>query len=147
MINEYNKEQIKDNLKTILGLEWFGIRIEDTKEMSEPYGIATKTIYYYSVPETSTIEIEDVEVNKRIKTADGLKLIAKETLTGILIDTFKSIYPDDDELIEEITTNMSDYFKFYAKVRKGEVWNKELGDNRVKELCEEIQNANEYKEI
>jgi hypothetical protein len=147
MSNEYDKEQIKDNLQTILGLEWFGIRIEDTKEMSEPYGIATKTIYYYSVPETSTIEIEDVEVNKRIKTADGLKLIAKETLTAMLIDSCKSLYPDDEEFIEDVKNKISDYFKFYAKVRKGEVWNKEMGDNRVKELCEKIQNANEYKEI
>jgi hypothetical protein len=147
MSNEYNKEQIEGNLKTIFGLEWCGIRIEDTQEVSSNYGLTTKTIFYYSVPETSTIEVEDVELNKKIKTADGLKLVAKETLTAMIVDSFKSVYPDDDELIEDIITNMSDYCKFYAKVRKGEAWSKEMGDNRVKELCGEIQKANEYKEI
>jgi hypothetical protein len=65
----------------------------------------------------------------------------------MLIDSCKIIYPDDEEFIEDVKNNMSDYFKFYAKVRSGEVWNKEMGNSRIKELCEDIQKASGYVEI
>ena len=57
MFEEYSREQIEKNLKTVLTLEWLGIHIEDTKEKNDEYGIPSKTVYYFSVPETSTIEI------------------------------------------------------------------------------------------
>lgn len=147
MNNGYIKEQIADNFKIILNLEWLGIRIEDTKEERENFGFITKTVYYYSVPESSVIELDNKELNSRIKTSDGLKLLAKEALTDMLIDSCKTVYPNDEEFIEDVKSNVSEYFKFCAKVRKGEVWNKEMGDNRVKELCEDIQKASQYSEV
>lgn len=147
IIEEYSKKQLVNNLRTILTLEWFGIRIIDTKEEVDKFGFTTKTIYYYSVPESSTIDLDDMELNNIIKTSDGLKLFAKETLINMLIDSCKNAYPDDDEFIDEIKNNTSDYFKFYAKVRKGEVWSKEMGNNRLEELHKEIQKANGYKEV
>lgn len=142
-----NYENIEKNLHTILGLEWLGIHIEDTKTEDDDFGFATKTVYYYSVPEFSIIEVDNIAVNNRIKTANGLKSLAKEALIERLINTCKSAYPDDKEFIEDIKNNTSNYFKFYAKVRKGEVWNKELGDQRIKEILEEIENAAGYKEV
>lgn len=140
------KEQLNNNLQVILGLEWLGIRIEDIKEESDNFGLS-KTIYYYSVPESSVIESDSEELNARIKTSDGLKLLAKETLIEMVIGACEAAYPDDKEFIDDIQNNISEYFKFKAKVRKGEVWNKEKGDNRVQELCGEILQGTQYSEV
>ena len=142
-----DKKQLTDNFKTILNLEWLGVRIEDIKEERSNFGFTTKTVYYYSVPESSIIELDNQDLNSRIKTSDGLKLLAKETLTDMLIKSCKIAYPNDEEFIEDVKSNVSEYFKFCAKVRRGEVWNKEMGDNRVKELCEDVQQAAQYKEV
>lgn len=147
MIEEYSKEQITENFKTVLSLEWFGIRIEDVKEEKDRFGFSNKTVYYYSVPELSTIEVADEVLNNKIKTSDGLKLLAKESLIDMLIDSCRDAFPDDKEFIEDIKNNISDYFKCYAKVRIGEVWSKDLGTKRVEELCNEIKNAIGYKEV
>lgn len=147
MNDGYSKERIENNYKIILTLEWFGVRIEDVKEENDDSNLMIKTVYYYSVPESSTIEIDDKDWNARIKTADKLKLLAKEVLSDMLINSCKDVLPDEEEFIEDIKNNTSDYFKFYAKVRKGEIWNKEMGDNRIKELHEEIKNASQYNEV
>ena len=137
-----NQELFMESFKLLLGLEKLGIRIEDTKEDVE----SGKTIYYFSVPEFSILEIENKELNNKIKTADGLKLIAKELLTEMVINACEAQYPDE-EFITDVKNNISEYFKFYAKVRNGETWNQELSDNRVKELIEDLQNASQYKEV
>ena len=49
--------------------------------------------------------------------------------------------------IENVKNNISEYFIFRAKVRSGEVWNKEMGDLRVKELCEDVKQAAQYSEV
>ena len=67
MFEDYSKEQIKKNLKTVLTLEWLGVHIEDTKELTDEYGILSKTVYYFSVPETSIIEEDGNELRKTIK--------------------------------------------------------------------------------
>ena len=121
--------------------------IEDIKEERSNFGFTTKTVYYYSVPESSIIELDNQDLNSRIKTSDGLKLLAKETLTDMLIKSCQTAYPNDEEFIEDVKSNVSEYFKFCAKVRKGEVWNQEMGDNRVKELCEDVKKAAQYKEV
>ena len=142
------QKQFENYLNIIFGLEWLGIRMEETKEEKDSnWFFTTKTAYYFSVPESSTIEIENQELNARIKTSDGLKSLAKETLTDMVIDACEQEYGKDKCFIEDVKNNISDYFKFYAKVRKGEVWTKELGDNRMKELTEEIQRASGYSEV
>lgn len=147
MIEEYSKEQLAENLKIVLSLEWLGIRIEDVKEEKDRFGFSKKTVYYYSVPESSTIEVADETQNAKIKTSDGLKLLAKETLIDMLINSCRDAFPDDKEFIEDVKNNISDYFKCYAKVRTGEVWSKDLGEKRVEELCKEIVDATGYKEV
>ena len=141
MLEGYSKEQIEKNLKTVLTLEWLGIHIEDTKETMD------KTIYYFSVPETSTIEVEDKELTKRIQSSDGLIALAKEEILNILLEACNDEFDDDKEFLEEIKNNTSDYFKFYAKVRTGEKWSKDLGDAMVKRLTDEIHAASAYKEV
>ena len=139
-----DKSALQKNVETVLGLEWLGIRFEDTREEKGSYGLFSKFVYYYSVPETSTIEIDNKELNEKIKTAHGLKYLAKETIIEMILNSFAS---EDKEFIEDVKNNIHDYFKFCAKVRTGEVWTKELGDNRIKELTTEIQKASGYIEI
>ena len=44
MFEDYSKEQIEKNLKTVLTLEWLGVHIENTKEVADEYGILSKTV-------------------------------------------------------------------------------------------------------
>lgn len=64
----------------------------------------------------------------------------------MVIGACKAQYPDE-EFIADVKNNISEYFKFYAKVRSGETWNQEFSDSRVKELIEDLQNASGYKEV
>lgn len=139
-----DKSVLQKNVEAVLGLEWLGIRFEDTREEKGSCGLFSKFVYYYSVPETSTIETENKELNEKIKTAHGLKYLAKETIIEMMLNSFES---EDQEFVEDVKNNIHDYFKFCAKVRTGEVWTKELGDNRIKELTTEMQKASEYIEI
>lgn len=142
-----NEGQLASNIEQVFLLEYLGIRFEDTREEKDSYGFHSKTIFLFSVPESSAIELEDEELNARIKTADALKRLAKESILDMMIDSFKAQFGEDKEFLEHIKNNTSDYFKFYAKVRKGEVWTKELGDNRIKELTDDIKKASEYESI
>ena len=147
MIENYSKEQMQKNLKLLLTMEWFGIHIEDTKEITDDYGFLSKIACYFSVPETSTIEVKEKEVNEKIKSSEGLIALAKEELLDMLIDSYKDAFGNDEELIEEVKNNTSDYFKFYAKIRTGEKWTKELGDAMIKRLTDEIHAATAYREV
>lgn len=137
-----DRKQIESNLKTVLSLEYYGIHIEDTKEQ------VLKILYYFSVPEKSTIEIDNA-LNDKIKTADGLIKIAKESLTQIIIDSCKSEFNDDEEdeeFYNDVKNNISEYALFYAKVRKGEIWNEEMGKAAIQKITDEIKN-NLYKQV
>lgn len=142
-----SKEQLASNIENVFLLEYLGIRFEDTREEKDSYGFHSKTIFLFSVPESSTIELEDEELNARIKTSDALKHLAKESILDMMIESFKAQFGEDKEFLDHVKNNTSDYFKFYAKVRVGEVWTKELGDARIKELTEEIKEASKYREI
>ena len=135
------EELIKRNTTRLVNLEYLGIRIEDEKEEG------SKTAYYYSVPESSTLEVENKELNSRIKTANDLKNLAKETIVVMILDNCLKEFGEDAEFLYDIKNNTSDYFKFYAKVRSGEVWNKELAAQRMKDLKKEFENAYGYEEI
>lgn len=135
-----NGEQLLKNLKTTLTMEWYGIRTEDSKE------IGYTTHQYISVPESSTIEVEDPELNTKLKTAKGLMSVGKDMIVKMLLDSCDSEY-HDEEFTKEVKDNISEYLKVYAKVRKGEVWTREMGDARIEELTAEIKQATEFKEV
>lgn len=143
----YNTEQIQKNIKILFMLEYLGVHIDNTKEEVDEYGIPGKQIYYFSVPETSTIELEDKVLNSQIKTSDGLIALAKRELSDMVIDSCKDGFGDDDEFCEEIKDNLSNYLKFYAKVRTGETWNKELGYNAVEKIKDKLKNTSGYVEV
>lgn len=146
-MKEFNKELVLDSANVILNLEYLGVHFEDTKEEKSKYGLYTKMAYYFSVPESSTIEVDNEELNARIKTADGLKRLAKDELIAIFVKAYENDFEKDKDLLDYLKNNTSDYLKFYAKVRKGEVWNKELGDQRIKELIDEVQKASGYEVV
>lgn len=146
-MKEFNKELVLDSANVILNLEYLGVHFEDTKEERSKHGFFTKMAYYYSVPESSTIEVDNEELNTRIKTADGLKRLAKDELIAMFVKVYGSELGEDKEFLDYMKNNTSDYLKFYAKVRKGEVWTKELGDQRIKELIDAVQKVSGYEVV
>lgn len=137
---ENNSKQIKENLKTVLTLEYMGIHIEDTKEQD------FKQLYYFSVPERSTLKVESAK--EQAETADDLIKVAKETLIKMMLDSCKSVFGDaeDEEFYKDIENNISDYALFFTKVRKGEVWDKEMGKTAVNKIVEQLKNSS-YKQV
>lgn len=137
-----NQKQIEKNLKTILTLEYLGIHIEDTKERG------FKQLYYFSVPEKSTIETNDF-LNDQIKTSDGLIQVAKDFLAVMIINSCKSEFDDseeDEKFYEDVENNISEYALFFVKVRQGEVWDKEMGKTAVNKAVELLKNLS-YKHV
>ena len=134
-----NSKQTEENLKTVLTLEYMGIHIEDTKEQG------FKQLYYFSVPERSTLKTESAK--EQAETADDLIKVAKAALTEMILDSCKSEFDDEDEeFYKDVENNISDYALFFAKVRKGEVWNKEMGKAAVNKAVESLKNLS-YKQV
>lgn len=136
-----NQKQIEENLKTVLTLEYMGIHMEDTKE----HGF--KQLYYFSVPERSTLKTESAK--EQAETADDLIKVAKAALTEMILDSCKSEYADGEEYEEfykDVENNISEYALFFAKVRQGEVWNKEMGKTAVNKTVESLKNLS-YKQV
>jgi hypothetical protein len=148
MLENYSKEKIKELIEITLALEWLGIHIEDTKELKDEYGFPSKLCYLFSVPESSDIDVEDAELQEKVKTSDGLISIAKEQMMDTVNSLYKGTFGDEEDLFfGDVKDDMSDYVKFYAKVRTGEKWNKEMGDAAVKKLTNEIYAVSGYKEV
>lgn len=138
---ENNSKQIKENFKTVLTLEYMGIHIEDTKEQG------FKQLYFFSVPERSTLKIESAK--EQAETADDLIQVAKAALIEMILNSCKSEFDDgeeDEEFYKDVENNISDYALFFAKVRKGEVWNKEMGKAAVNKAVEPLKNLS-YKQV
>ena len=135
-----DKTQMIKNLETALLMEYYGIHMETTKEIEHT------TYYYITVPESSTMEFTDKELNGLIQTADGLIASAKTLLVEMLLESCKAL-GGDDKFIEHVKENLSEYIKVYAAIRKGEVWNKEMGEARIKEMEMELQRSMEYQEV
>ena len=133
-----NKKQIEENLKTVLTLEYMGIHIEDVVD-------DFKQLYYFSVPERSTLKVESVK--EQAETADDLIQVAKAALTEMILDSCKSEFDDEDEeFYKDVENNISEYALFFAKVRQGEVWNKEMGKAAVNKAVESLKNLS-YKQV
>lgn len=132
---EDNKKQIEENIKTILALEYMGIYIENIKEQG------FKQLYYFSVPERSTLKVESAK--EQAETADDLIKVAKAALTEMILYSCKAEF---EEVYKDIENNISDYALFFAKVRKGEVWDKEMGKAAVNKAVEPLKNLS-YKQV
>ena len=53
---------------------------------------------------------------------------------------------EDDKFYKDVENNISAYALFFAKVRKGEVWNKEMGKAAVNKAVEPLKNLS-YKQV
>lgn len=128
-----NNFEYKEKLRIILALEYLGIHIEDIKEKDFKY------LFYFSVPERSTLQFESVK--GQVETAKDLIGVAKTTLTKMVLDPCKSEFDDEEyeEFLKEVENNISDYILFFAKVRQGEVWNKEMGEAAVNNIGEQFK--------
>lgn len=137
---ENNLEYIKENLRTILALEYLGIHIEGTKEKE------FKQLYYFSVPERSALQVESAK--EQVETAKDLIDVAKTTLTKMVLDSCKSEFDDEEyeEFSKDVENNISDYVLFFAKVRQGEVWNKEMGEAAINKIIEQFKMSS-YKQV
>lgn len=136
-----NSKQIEENIKTILTLEYLGIHIEDTKEKD------FKQLYYFSVPEKTTLKVESAK--EQAETAEDLIDVAKAALTEMILNSCESEFDDgeeNEEFYKDVENNISDYVLFFAKVRKGEVWNKEMGKAAVNKAVEQLKNPS-YKQV
>lgn len=136
-----NPKQIEENLKTVLTLEYMEIHIEDTKEKG------FKQLYYFSVPERSTLKVESAK--EQAETADDLIKVAKAALTEMILDLWKSEFDNDEEnekFYKDVENNISDYVLFFAKVRRGEVWDKKMGKAAVNKVVEPLKNLS-YKQV
>lgn len=67
----------------------------------------------------------------------------------MILDSCKSEFEDgeeDEEFYKDVENNISDYALFFAKVRKGEVWNKEMGKTAVNKAVKPLKNLS-YKQV
>ena len=91
-------------------------------------------------------ENKDKTFNEKIKTSDGLTEIAKKLIIELIMCS------DRDDMIS--SEDISDFVKFYVKIRNGEVWtNKQrddaikMADEQLKTAIEKLKALNGYKEV
>lgn len=129
------------NFYTLTKLEYLGVRIEDARN-DETNGI----LFFFSVPEHSVLKSS--ESGHDIKTSDGLIELTKQTLLNIVWTEFDNASENEcEDFRAQLKEKYPDWIKCYAKVRKGEVWNKELAEAAVQELTEELKKLSEYQEV
>lgn len=128
-------------IKKSVQLRIYGIEVENSKQIVGKLGIPEGYKVYFSIPESSTIydETKDSAYNEKLKTSAGLTQIGKE----ILMDIIMCSCSDEDVSIDEMT----DFVKFYVKVRKGEMWTQEQSDEIRKKVDDELKTALEKMEL
>ena len=112
-------ERAVEVIKKSLQLGIYGIKIEETKQTIGALGLPDSYKIYFSIPESSTMydESKDRTFNEKIKTSEGLTEIAKKLIIELIMCS------DRDDMIS--SEDISDFVKFYVKIRNGEVWTKE----------------------
>jgi hypothetical protein len=102
----------------------------------------------FSVPEKMIVKQEGLFDQHRhfdLNSTDGMMQAAKELIINMTkyycqIDSVFGWDESDDKNIKEM-------FKFYGKVRKGEVWDDDTSNNAIDELMKKHKELQEYKEI
>ena len=98
------------------------------------------------MPERSTLKVKSAK--EQAEAADDLIQVAKTILTEIILDTYKTEYADgeDEEFYKDVENNISEYALFFARVRQGEIWNKEMGKAAVNKVLGKLLNPL-YKQV
>lgn len=141
-IEDINMNQLKESLESFLNLEYLGVHIEDVKEQ---YG---KQLYFFSVPESSTLQFKNSEFNERIRDKCGLTNLTKEIITETIIESCRAVFGDeeDEEFYDDVRNNISEYVSFFVKVRHGEVWNAEMAKDAQKKIIDDLMHHT-YKQV
>ena len=138
---DLDKEGLKELIEISLYLEYLGIHEEESKYTEN--GL----VYFFSVPEKSTIEPENEKDKDKFQTSDGLIKFAKDVLTGLFLKFIFREFDEEDQFdkkfMEELEEDPSKVMKFYAKVRKGEAWTEEMGRDATNKITEKLS----YKEV
>lgn len=126
---------LKEITEALLSLEYLGIHIEDIKEQDG------KQLYFFSVPESSTLQLIDSDLNERIRDECGLINLAKEFFTEAVVESCRSVFGDeeDEKFYDDVRNNISEYASFFAKVRHGEVWNAEMAKDAEKKFIDDLR--------
>jgi len=122
-----NNKQVESIAKTLMFIEYLGIHIEDVKEIYDDNNYLVKVVYDFSVPEASTIKLNN-EFDEKIQCSDGLIALAKKEIMGSLF-VFYDEFGENQKISE-----------FCVKVRRGEQWNEDLGSSSIKSLTGKIKN-------
>ena len=149
------KEELdREILRQTLDSEYIGIHIENIKYpeinpfdlFKKPGGELVIAVCYFSVPESSLLETdENEEMNQLIKTSDGLIRIAKGRINYLMATA--CLNNGMGEEAQKILDGDSGYIKYYAKVRTGEVWTKELAGKRLQEMLNDMKKSIGFKEV
>ena len=142
-----NKEELtKKLLEETLTYVALGFKTEkEQEEFSDGRSIMK---IMFSVPEKMIVKQEGLFNRHRhfdLNSTDGMMQAAKELIVNMTkyycqMDSFFGWDESDDENIKEM-------FKFYGKVRKGEVWNDETSNNAIDEIMKKHKDLQEYKEV
>lgn len=142
-----NKEELtKKLLEETLTYVALGFKTE--KEQEEFSNGQSIMKIMFSVPEKMIVKQEGLFNRHRhfdLNSTDGMMQAAKELIVNMTkyycqMDSFFGWDESDDENIKEM-------FKFYGKVRKGEVWNDETSNNAIDEIMKKHKDLQEYKEV
>lgn len=129
------KEYIDKLIETAFTLAYLGVETEDPYYQYDKYGLAEYAIYKFTIPEKSTIS----EIVNGYKTEDMEDL--KKYVKDILIESIQQGLDDDEK------EGVVEFVKFYAKVRIGDIWDTEKGEQAVKKIKEAVLNATNWEKV
>lgn len=142
-----NKEEVtKKLLEETLTYVALGFKTEKEQEDFSDGQPIMKIMF--SVPEKMIVKQEGLFDRHRhfdLNSTDGMMQAAKELIVNMTkyYCQMESIFGWD----ENDDKNINEMFKFYGKVRKGEVWDDETSNNAIDELMKKHKELQEYKEI
>lgn len=153
-----DKETIAEINSGAIIMEYVGIKLVDAKTKHE-YGdnpvdrLVPKFLiqYYFTVPESSTLDkpIHDIDFDKvDLKTSEGLINYGKEAIKHLVLAYTKNQRKDmDTEEAEEYKNFLIDSLRFYAKVRKGDIWDNEKAKTAISKILNEMKENSGFKEV
>lgn len=131
LTNEY----IDKLIETAVTLAYLGVETEDPYYQYDKHGFTEYAIYKFTIPEKSTIS--EIVNGHRTDDMEDLKKYAKDTL----IEAIQQGLDDDEK------EGVVDFVKFYAKVRTGDIWDTEKGEQAVKKIKEAVSNATNWERV
>lgn len=168
MPEKLSVEMLGESLRYTTCLEYLGIHIVDIKNtkqyrkktgnekedrilslMDGYFGPESVNVIKFTVPESSELELTDESTKEIIQ---NMSYHTSEDLIKIM----KKVFLDDISMLgatdemksnQDFRTYLEGTAKFYAKVRKGDVWDNEKADAVVQKILSELRTLTGYKEV